>query len=249
MSMSASSFNSTSTAAVAQTFALGAVPASNNTASPSANLQLLFGSGASAPTATGLSIAPTGKITFAAGQTTQTIDVPVLLDPNITGTVTFTVDLSSPSSNALLDGGQATGTITDLPVSQLPFSSGTRATYLDNDGHRVTVTLSGPGSGVVSVVGTDAGTEQVTIATTDTTARTRLTIASAGGDTTLDGLAVTGSLGTLAAATVDLAGDLTVTGTIGPPQPGPYARLGPVPFGLAFTLIAVAGLAIGGRRP
>jgi hypothetical protein len=158
--------------------------------------------------------ATTGTLTFAAGQTTQTIDVPVLLDPNITGTVTFTVDLSSPSGNALLDGGQATGTITDLPVSQLPFSSGTRATYIDNDGHRVTVTLSGPGSGVVSVVGTDGSTEQVTLATTDTTARTHLTIASAGGDTTLDGLAVTGSLGTLAAATVNLAGDLTVTGTI-----------------------------------
>jgi len=41
----------------------------------------------------------------------------------------------------------------------------------------------------------------------------------------------------------------TVTGTIGPPQPGLYARLGPLPLGIAFTLIAVAGLALGGRRP
>jgi len=41
----------------------------------------------------------------------------------------------------------------------------------------------------------------------------------------------------------------SVVGTIGPPQPGPYARLGPLPFGIAFTLIAVAGLAAGGRRP
>jgi apolipoprotein N-acyltransferase len=41
----------------------------------------------------------------------------------------------------------------------------------------------------------------------------------------------------------------SVVGTIGPPQPGIYARLGPLPFGFAFTLIAIAGLAAGGRRP
>jgi len=40
----------------------------------------------------------------------------------------------------------------------------------------------------------------------------------------------------------------SVVGTIGPPQPGLYARLGPLPFGLSFALIAVAGLAAGRRR-
>jgi apolipoprotein N-acyltransferase len=41
----------------------------------------------------------------------------------------------------------------------------------------------------------------------------------------------------------------SVVGTIGPPQPGLYARLGPLPFALAFAVIALGGLAAGGRRP
>ena len=157
--------------------------------------------------------ATSGTLTFAAGQTSQTIDVPVLLDPNATGSTTFTVNLTSPSGNAVLAGGQATGTITNLPVTQLPFSQGHRATYTDAAGHRVTVTLAGPGSGVANVVGTDA--EAVTITTTGTTPRSRLTVAPTGGTTTLDGMQVAGSLASLSAARVELAGDLTVTGTLG----------------------------------
>jgi apolipoprotein N-acyltransferase len=45
-------------------------------------------------------------------------------------------------------------------------------------------------------------------------------------------------------------GDQTVVvGTIGPPQPAPYARLGPLPFAIAFIAIAVAGLTAGRKRP
>jgi hypothetical protein len=157
--------------------------------------------------------ATSGTLTIPAGKTSGTIDVPVLIDTSANGTLTFTVNLTSPSSNALLDGGQATGSITDLPVSQSPFSAGHKATYTDANGRRVTVTLTGPGSGIVSVVGTDAA--EVTISTTDTSARSHLTIQPAGGTTTLDGLQVTGSLAALAAPAVDLTGDLTVTGTIG----------------------------------
>ncbi len=161
--------------------------------------------------------ATSGTLTFAPGQTSATVDVPVLLDISADDTLTFNVNLTSPSPNALLDGGQATGSITDLPVTQLPFSNGHRATYTDAAGRTVTVALTGPGSGIVSVVGdlADNSVSEVTLATTGTTARTRLAIQPAGGTTTLDGLQVTGSLSALAAAAVDLAGDLTVTGTIG----------------------------------
>jgi trimeric autotransporter adhesin len=62
-------FNSTSKAAVAQTFQLQAEPAGNNTAAPSGNLSLLFGSGTAAPTETGFKINNKGILTFAAGQT------------------------------------------------------------------------------------------------------------------------------------------------------------------------------------
>src|SRR5450631_805108 len=65
----ASAFNSTSTAAVAQTFQLQVEPAGNNTAAPSGTLNLLYGSGTSPLTETGLKINHKGLITFAAGQT------------------------------------------------------------------------------------------------------------------------------------------------------------------------------------
>jgi hypothetical protein len=69
LELGASAYSSTSSAAVAQNFAWQADATGNNTASPSANLALLFGSGTSAPMATGLSIAPNGNIHFAPSQT------------------------------------------------------------------------------------------------------------------------------------------------------------------------------------
>ena len=156
--------------------------------------------------------ATAGTLTFAPGQTSATVDVPVLLNVNATGSVTFALNLTAPSDNALLDGGQAIGTITNLPVNQMPIGGGQRATYVDADGRTVTVTLAGPGTGVVSVVGT--GAEAVTIAAANTTAASRLTVHANVGTTTVDGITVDGSLATLNAGDVVLAGDLTVTGTV-----------------------------------
>jgi trimeric autotransporter adhesin len=65
----ASAFNSTSSTAVNQTFQWQAEPAANDTASPSGTLNLLFGTGATKPSETGLHIASTGVITFNAAQT------------------------------------------------------------------------------------------------------------------------------------------------------------------------------------
>jgi hypothetical protein len=65
----ASSFNSTTSAAVAQTFQLQAEPAGNDSAAPSSTLNLLYGSGTATPTETGLKISNKGVITFAPGQT------------------------------------------------------------------------------------------------------------------------------------------------------------------------------------
>jgi len=65
----ASSFNSGSKVPVNQTFQWKAEPTGNNTAAPSGTLNLLFGSGTAAPAETGLAIASTGQMTFAAGQT------------------------------------------------------------------------------------------------------------------------------------------------------------------------------------
>jgi hypothetical protein len=68
LTQTASSFNSSTNKAVNQTFEWLAEPVGNDTASPSGKLNLLFGSGVT-PTETGLSIASTGQITFATGQT------------------------------------------------------------------------------------------------------------------------------------------------------------------------------------
>jgi hypothetical protein len=65
----ASSFNSSTNAAVNQTFRWQAEPTGNNTATPSATMNLLFGSGTSQPTETGLKISNTGVFTFADTQT------------------------------------------------------------------------------------------------------------------------------------------------------------------------------------
>jgi hypothetical protein len=65
----ASSYNSGTATAVAQTFQWRAEPVGNDTATPSGVLSLLFGSGTASPTETGLRLNNKGLFTFATGQT------------------------------------------------------------------------------------------------------------------------------------------------------------------------------------
>jgi hypothetical protein len=66
--LGASSYSKTARAAVDKWFAWRAVSVGNDTPTPSAGLELLFGSGSAAPAPTGLLISPSGQITFAPGQ-------------------------------------------------------------------------------------------------------------------------------------------------------------------------------------
>jgi hypothetical protein len=75
LKLTASAFNSGSSAAVNQGFEWQAEPTGNDTASPSATLNLLFGSGSSAPAQTGLNIASNGVLTFVPTQTLPGADV------------------------------------------------------------------------------------------------------------------------------------------------------------------------------
>jgi hypothetical protein len=68
LNLAASAFNSSTSKAVNQTFQFRAEPAGNDTSTPSGTLNLLFGSGTSNPSETGLHIASNGQITFASGQ-------------------------------------------------------------------------------------------------------------------------------------------------------------------------------------
>lgn len=157
--------------------------------------------------------ATSGTLTFSAGATSQTVSVPILNDPIATGNLTFSLNLSSPSSNAMLLSGQAVGTITALPVQNLTLGNGAKAKYRDAANRKVVVQLLGPGSGQVSVIGSGSS-EVVRVVVNDSTAASRLLISDGGAITTISELQINGSMANLSASRVDLEGDLTVTGTI-----------------------------------
>ncbi len=93
----ASTYNSSTKAAANQVFHWQAEPTANNTSSPSATLNLLFGTAPNAAAETGLRINSKGQITFASGQTF----------PGGSGTVT-SVGLSAPSSDFTVGGSPVT---------------------------------------------------------------------------------------------------------------------------------------------
>jgi hypothetical protein len=69
LNLYSSVFNSSTKEAVNQTFRWQTEPTGNDTSSPGGTLNLLFGSGSSAPAETGFHIASNGHVTFALGQT------------------------------------------------------------------------------------------------------------------------------------------------------------------------------------
>jgi hypothetical protein len=130
----ASSFSSSTGAAVAQTFQLQAEPAGNNTASPSGTLSLLFGSGTSSPAETGLKITSKGLISFATGQTfpgtgkgtiTGVTAGSGLTGGGTTGNVTLTLDatkvVSGVTAGTDLTGGGTGGVVTlNVDMTKVP---------------------------------------------------------------------------------------------------------------------------------
>jgi hypothetical protein len=69
-----------------------------------------------------------GTLTFAPGQTSQTVTVTILPQPNPTAGKTFTLTLSAPS-NATLARAQATGTIATAPLTLSATTAGTATDY------------------------------------------------------------------------------------------------------------------------
>jgi hypothetical protein len=130
----ASSFNSGTAAPVNQSFVLRAEPAANNTASPSATLNLLFASGTTAPAETGWKIASNGQVTFAKGQTFPGAGT-------ITG-VTAGTDLT---------GGGSSGKITlNLDTTKVP-QLATANTFTANQTVNGTLTAVSAGNGIVGI--------------------------------------------------------------------------------------------------
>jgi len=96
--LAASSYSSSTHSAVNQIFQWQAEPFANNTNTPSATLNLLFGSGSNAAGETGLRIGSNGLIAFANGQSFPG-----------TGTVT-SVGFNAPSSDFAISGSPVTST-------------------------------------------------------------------------------------------------------------------------------------------
>jgi len=199
----ASSFSSKTSLAVAQDFRWQAEPTGNDSANPSGTLNLLFGSNGSSPAETGLSIASSGLINFASGQTFPGVG---------SGTVT------SVGTGAGLTGGPITssGTIS-IPAAGVTNSmlvnpsitvtagSGLSGGGMVALGGTVTLTNSAPSSGgTVTSVGSGTGLTGGPITTSGTLSLN--TSYTDGRYLQLTGGTLTGALtGTTAAFTAGLA--------------------------------------------
>ena len=125
LNLVASSFNSSTKAAVNETFRWQAEPVGNNTATPSGTLNLLFGSGTAAPTETGLKLSNKGLFTFASGQT---------FPGSGKGTVT-SVALAAPASDFKVSGSPVTGAGTlNLAWTVAPTGSNIANAIVKRDG-------------------------------------------------------------------------------------------------------------------
>ncbi|MBA4789699.1 MAG: cellulase family glycosylhydrolase [Rhizobiales bacterium] len=145
--------------------------------------------------------AASGTLTFAAGETTKTIQVTVNGDTVVEGNETLTLNLSAPSGATIADG-LGTGTITndDVVAPVLPTLSVSDATVAEgNSGTKVmtfTVTLSAAATGPVTVAyatangtataGSDyaAASGTLTFAAGETTKTVQVTV---NGDTVVEG--------------------------------------------------------------
>jgi fibronectin-binding autotransporter adhesin len=230
----ASSFSSTTSAAIGERFRWQAEPTGNDTANPSGSLHLLFGANGATPTETGLSVASNGLITFATGQTFPGVG---------TGTVT------SVATGAGLTGGPITktgtigiaaGGITNAMLATPSINVNTGAGLSGGGtvalGGTITLTNTAPSSGgtVTSVAsGTGLTGGPITGAGTlslNTTYTNSLYLQLAGG--TLTG-GLTGTTGTFSGAFKAAAG--TFTGALTASGGGIFPNLGTASATAGFT--------------
>jgi hypothetical protein len=157
----ASAYNSSSKAAVAQTFQLQAEPTGNNTATPAGTLSLLYGSGTTTPAETGLKISSKGLITFATGQTfpgtiTDVKAGTALTGGGTTGTVTLNIDTTKipqlSVANTFTGNQTVKGNLSDTGnITATGSITGQTANFTANNGTQVVkVTQNGGGSGLVA---------------------------------------------------------------------------------------------------
>ncbi len=179
--ITASSYNSSSKAAVGQSFQWQAEPTGNDTSTPSGTLNLLFGSGTNTPSETGLNIASNGIITFAPGQTfpggggtiTGVTAGTDLTGGGTSGNVTLNVDTTKVpqlntantfTGNQTVNGNlTATGVVSasSYQIGSNLFAFGSNANGNAFLGFAGSATTTGPydtGIGLAALASTTAGT-------------------------------------------------------------------------------------------
>lgn len=193
-----------------------------------------------------------GAITFMPGETSKTIDVPVVADNVDESNETFVVNLSIGSGLVTLGDAQGVGTILSSsappPPPSQPFGGKTIATFTGADGKPVKVVLKGPGTGEITP---PDGANGATISLSGTTSASSLTIT---GTTTLASVNVNGALKSFTGKAVDLAGDFTLTGMIGKllarnATGGHAINIGAGGTGTTLTLANVADLSVSSASP
>lgn len=166
-------------------------------------------------TANGTAIAGTdytatsGTLTFAPGETSKTVSVPLLAGATGSGNKSFVLNLSNPQG-APLALSQGAGTIAEVTYTTVDFGGGKSATYPNQAGGKVTVTLKGPGTGqAVFANGALNPTEFIVSGASNST----LTLKGAG--SALQNMVINGSLKALNGKGVSISGNLTITGAVG----------------------------------
>lgn len=183
-------------------------------------------------TANGTAIAPgdytaaLGQVTFAPGQTSQTITVPIFGETIFEkgADETLLVNLSAPT-NADIADAQATGTIlNDDDASPAAFTLDAKHpfTFFDANHDRVTINLAGKGTGIVSLVGgvaTGADLSDIVLNGTDVKSALSITVKkdkiTGDGVVSLGEVTIDGALKSFAAKAADLTvGGVRATGVV-----------------------------------
>ena len=149
-SLTASAYNSSTKAALAQNFRWQAEPAGNNTAAPSGTLNLLYSSGTATPAETGLKINSKGLFTFAAGQTF----------PGTGKSSVTSVGLSAPTTDFTISGSPVTTTGTlALNWNTAPTPSDTAGAIVkrDSTGSINVTTLNANATGNLAIIANSSG--------------------------------------------------------------------------------------------
>jgi len=152
-----------------------------------------------------------GTVTFAPGETTQTVTVPINGDTDDEPDQTFTVDLSGASGGTIATPS-ATGTITNLTVRTDVIQAGERFSFVDASGDTVVISLKKKGSASIRRLG-DGNVDVDAITVTGSGSKTKLEMKTVG-TTTIGQIIASAKIGDIKAKQTTLTDSLSATSSV-----------------------------------